>query len=197
MRGRIRQRLHICMVLTILTQQAYRSDMTFDRASKEEQALQAMFIADTGRKCYRHEFVAVVPTGEPGIDTYIPLAECSRCGKKRDEVVRRRNRGNKNRGATFERTVAVKLGGRRTGPLGGRDDVVGDNFAAQTKKTINFSVRQARTYLDDLSRTYPTRTALVIHAEPGKDREAVVVLRLADWILWHGPDAVSNEGSAP
>ena len=184
------------MSIDIATDEAYRSDMTFDRASKEEQALQAMFIADTGRKCYRHEFVAVVPTGEPGTYDHIPLAECSRCGKTRDEVIRRRNRGNKNRGATFERTVAAKLGGRRTGPLGGRDDVVGDNFAAQTKKTINFSVRQARTYLDDLSRTYPTRTALVIHAEPGKDREAVVVLRLADWILWHGPDAVSNEGSA-
>ena len=102
----------------------------------------------------------------------------------------RRNKNNKKRGATFERTVAKAVNGRRTGPLGGRDDVMTDDpqpFAIQTKKTINFSVRQARVYLDDLRRSYPTRTALVVHAEPGRDRDAVVILSLADWLEWHGP----------
>jgi len=134
--------------------------------------------------CRRHEWYSH-PTPCYGMEGEVyhepNVVHCRSCFKARDEVRRRRNRGNKQRGAAFERTVAKALGGRRTGPLGGRDDVVGENFAAQTKKTINFSGRQARAYLDDLARIYPTRTALVIHAEPGKDREAIVVLRLSDW----------------
>jgi hypothetical protein len=135
----------------------------------------------TEPRCYRHSW------RDAELGSY-----CHYCGKVRDEAIRRRNRGNKQRGAAFERTVAKTLGGRRTGPLGGRDDVVGEMFAAQTKKTINFSVRQARTYLDDLARLYPTRTPLVVHAEPGKDREAVVVLRMSDWAALHGPDGMEE-----
>lgn len=179
--------------------------------SKEEQALQAMFLADTPPpKCQRSGLEVDCDPRCAETCAASPLPRCARrhkwdtrgdgsgwycrlCGVIRDEVRRRRNRGNKARGAAFERTVAKALGGRRTGPLGGRDDVVGENFAAQTKKTINFSVRQARAYLDDLARIYPTRTALVIHAEPGKDREAIVVLRLSDWQAWHGPDAVGTQ----
>lgn len=119
----------------------------------------------------------------PHLDNLTPLSIRQR---------KRRNRNNRARGSKFETTVAKALGARRTGPLGGRDDVIGDTVAVQTKKTINFSMRQARTYLDDLSRTYPTRTALVIHAEPGRDREAVVVLRLSDWLLLHGPDGIKE-----
>lgn len=144
-------------------------------------------------KCYRHDWHSHPETSEEwGNGTYIEpgVVHCRTCGRVRDEAVRRRNRGNKQRGANFERHVAKLLGGRRTGPLGGRDDVmVGEMFAAQTKKTINFSVRQARAYLDDLGRIYPTRTPLVVHAEPGRDRDAVVIVRMSDWIALHGPDA--------
>lgn len=144
----------------------------------------------TAAKCYRHQWRAIESSRAPfGPYPDVVGSACVVCGKVRDEAVRRRNRANKNRGANFERTVAKQLGGRRTGPLGGRDDVVGEMFAAQTKKTINFSVRQARIYLDDLSRSYPTRTPLVVHAEPGRDRDAVVIVRMSDWIALHGPDA--------
>ncbi len=145
-------------------------------------------------KCRRrHEWMTfALPIGEDILSGPKSATTCVNCGAVRDEVRRRRNRGNKQRGANFERSVAKALGGRRTGPLGGRDDVVGETVAVQTKKTINFSVRQARVYLDDLSRTYPTRTALVIHAEPGRDREAVVILRLNDWLALHGPDGMKE-----
>ena len=143
-------------------------------------------------KCFRHSWFQdddMAPDSR--VISYV--YRCRVCGAVRDEAVRRRNRGNKQRGGAFERTVAKQLGGRRTGPLGGRDDVmVGEMFSVQTKKTINFSVRQARIYLDDLSRTFPTRTALVVHAEPGRDRDAVVVLRMSDWLGLHGPDATEK-----
>lgn len=114
---------------------------------------------------------------------------CYRCGRTRDEVVVRRNRNNRQRGSAFERSVAKKLGGRRTGPLGGRDDVIVGQFAAvQTKKTARLSVNEARTYLDDLARSFPDRVPLVVHAEPGRDRDAVVILPLAVWVSLHGEE---------
>lgn len=114
---------------------------------------------------------------------------CLRCGKVRDESVVRRNRNNRQRGSAFERSVAKKLGGRRTGPLGGRDDVIVGQFAAvQTKKTARLSLNEARVYLDDLARSFPDRVPLVVHAEPGRDRDAVVILPLAVWAELHGED---------
>lgn len=158
-------------------------------------------MSDLAVRCYRHRWVDVhLMDGNlfhveqdhafPASPCW-PGRVCAKCWKRLDPTVKRRNKNNRQRGAAFERTVAKALGGRRTGPLGGRDDVVGEMFAAQTKKTINFSVRQARLYLDDLARTYPTRTPLVVHAEPGHDRDAVVIVRLRDWMDLHG--AVTEE----
>lgn len=156
----------------------------------------------TETKCYRHQWADVHFVEGDDRNLYHieqdhdqaavgchPGRICTRCWKRLDQGVKRRNKNNRQRGANFERTVAKQLGGRRTGPLGGRDDVVGEMFAAQTKKTINFSVRQARVYLDDLNRLYPTRIPLVVHAEPGRDRDAVVIVRMSDWLALHGPDA--------
>lgn len=126
----------------------------------------------------------VSPDGVHEADTTI---RCIRCGKVRDESVRRRNRNNRSRGATFERSVAKQLGGRRTGPLGGRDDVMVGAFSAiQTKKTERLSLNEARAYLDDLTRTYPDRVPLVVHAKPGPKPDAVVILPLRVWVELHG-----------
>ena len=131
-----------------------------------------------------------------GADNETVIAtSCRQCGRVRDETRRRRNRGNKQRGAAFERTVAKALGGRRTGPLGGRDDVVvGTTLAVQTKKDLSLSLNKARTYLDDLTRTFPGRTALVIHSKPGRGGQPVVILTLNDWVALHGQDGM-NEGA--
>ena len=137
--------------------------------------------------------------GDRGPEDYgDELAEwCPGCGRLKADIVAitRRNRGNKNRGASFERTVAKALGGRRTGPLGGRDDVVvGTTLAVQTKKDLSLSLNKARTYLDDLTRTFPGRTALVIHSKPGRGGQPVVILALNDWVALHGQDGI-NEGA--
>lgn len=106
-----------------------------------------------------------------------------------DPDIRRRNRNNKGRGTAFERFIAKRYGGRRTGPLLGKDDVVVGNFAAiQTKKTINFSMSQARQYLTDLTVAFPDHVALVIHSAPGDNRGAVVVLWEKEWFALHGPE---------
>lgn len=115
--------------------------------------------------------------------------QCARCGKVRDETVRRRNRNNRQRGASFERSVAKQLGGRRTGPLGGRDDVMVGAFAAiQTKKDGSLSLNKAREYLDDLTTSHPTKVPLVIHARPGPKPDPVVILPLRVWVELHGQE---------
>lgn len=150
------------------------------------------------KKCRRHDWVpADITTFDVGPDRRIDLSAgrgsvgygCVRCGAVRDETVVRRNRNNRQRGSSFERTVAKKLGGRRTGPLGGRDDVmVGSLFSIQTKRSARFSLTEARTYLDDLRRTYPDRTPLVVHGLPG-ERGGVVIVSLDDWQALHGEQA--------
>lgn len=135
------------------------------------------------KRCRRHDWSEFVEFPNA------PVHWCRRCGKVRDEAVVRRNRNNRQRGSAFERSVAKKLGGRRTGPLGGRDDVIVGQFAAvQTKKTARLSLNEARTYLDDLARSFPDRVPLVVHAEPGRDRDSVVILPLAVWVSLHGEE---------
>lgn len=146
--------------------------------------------AATRPKC-RHEWV--VNDQWNGGPSDPPVRQCVRCNAVRDETVVRRNRRNRQRGASFERTVAKQLGGRRTGPLGGRDDVIVGEFAAiQTKKDGSLSLNKARAYLADLARTFPGRVPLVVHSEPGGDRNAVVILPLSWWRDLHGPDAVKE-----
>lgn len=129
------------------------------------------------RRCRRHDWMVEQQTGH---------AHCNLCGAHRDDEAKTRNRRNRQRGASFERKVAKQLGGRRTGPLGGRDDVMVSDFAAvQTKRTQRLSMTEVRRYLDDLQRTYPTRVPLVIHALPG-ERDGVVILPLSAWVDLHG-----------
>lgn len=100
-----------------------------------------------------------------------------------------RNRRNKARGGAFERWVAAQFGGRRTGPLLGKDDVVvGEAFAIQCKKTIRPIYRPAiRRYLDALRLAFPTSTAVLAYARPGDNRHATLTLYEQDWLALHGP----------
>jgi hypothetical protein len=140
----------------------------------------------TAKKCYRHDWRVDV----------LGVTYCARCTKVRNEAIVKRNRRNRQRGGAYERQVATALGGRRTGPLGGRDDViVGELFAIQTKRAQRFALTEARKYLDDLRRTYPTRTPIVAHALPGERGGGVVILTFADWVALHGPDG--TEGAKP
>ncbi len=138
--------------------------------------------AAVARKCYRHQWA-------DGIGTDGIVTRCGFCGKVRDEEAKARNRRNRQRGSAFELKVAKALGGRKTGPLGGRDDVMVGQFAAvQTKKTQRLSLAEARVYLADLRRTFPDRVPLVVHALPGHAADPVVILPLDVWVELHGAD---------
>ena len=171
------------------TRRVYRSDMTSDEYVPPTaiEVLAAIDnLLDPPRKCRRHVWFVEQQTGH---------TSCHLCGAHRDEVRRRRNRNNRLRGGAYETKIAKALGGRRTGPLGGRDDVVvGTTLAVQTKKDLSLSLNKARTYLDDLTRTFPGRTALVIHSKPGRGGQPVVILALNDWVALHGQDGI-NEGA--
>jgi len=141
----------------------------------------------TPRRCRRHEWVTQVTFDEP-------YTSCVRCGKLKDEAASRRAVNNRKRGNAFERTVAKAYGGQRRGQLGGLDDVVvGKVFAVQTKKlatapSLN-AIKQILKAMDGI----PERVPLFVYAEPGKDREAVVVLWLRDHAALHGSDGVGED----
>lgn len=138
----------------------------------------------TTKRCRRHEWrrVEFQPEGGGVIDM------CSRCDAIKNPAVTRRNRNNRQRGGANERTVAKRHGGRRTGPLGGRDDVVvAEKFVIQSKRTLRLSLNECRTYLTDLARIYPTKTPYVTHHLP-RERDGLVIIRESDWLAWHGPD---------
>jgi hypothetical protein len=142
-------------------------------------------------KCRRHDWYshseATTCRTPDGTILAAGVVHCRSCFKPRDEAVVKRNRRNRQRGGAFERQVAKEFGGRRTGPLLGRDDVVTDSmFAIQTKRSLRLSLNEARTYLTDLRRTFPARTPLVVHALPG-ERDGVVILTKRDWLELHGP----------
>jgi hypothetical protein len=100
---------------------------------------------------------------------------------------KRRNKRNRLNGGAFERRTAKLYGGRRTGPLLGRDDVVTDSmFAIQTKRAQRFGLPEARQYLADLRGALPTLTPIVVHALPG-ERFGVVIIGEKDWLDLHGP----------
>jgi hypothetical protein len=100
---------------------------------------------------------------------------------------KRRNKRNRLNGGAFERRTAKLYGGRRTGPLLGRDDVVTDSmFAIQTKRARRFGLPEARQYLADLRGALPTLTPIVVHALPG-ERFGVVIIGEKDWLDLHGP----------
>lgn len=132
----------------------------------------------TGRKpCSRHEW----EWRGPG------LRVCRRCEAVRDPDRSRRGSNNRSRGNAVEREVAKKLGLRRVGQYGGKDDVAGDLFAAQVKSGGSFSER----YWNWL-KAVPVnsgQTALLVVTDapgPGHKRRAVVVLDLEDWRDLHG-----------
>ena len=140
-----------------------------------------------GRKCRRHQWEYV--TGPSFTDFSLdPGWCCARCGKPKDEAHSRRGKNNRSRGNAYERELAAKIGGKRTGQFGGPDDVTSDLFVVQVK------VRKAwpSWMADELAKLPRTggRVPLLVVANapgPGHSRKALVVVGLEDWISLHGP----------
>jgi hypothetical protein len=135
----------------------------------------------TPRRCARHGW-------RPSADT-IGLVTCTRCGTVKDETRSRRGKSARNRGNSFERDLAKRLGGRRTGMFGGPDDVtVNDLFVIQAKVGKRFP-----SWLHDELVKLPRtggRIPLVVVGDapgPGSRRRVMVVVGMDDWTALHGP----------
>ena len=91
----------------------------------------------------------------------------------------------------FERAVAKRVGGRRVPVTGlGRDeaDVVTSSFHFQVKLGRRFPA-YLREWLRGITETAERagRTGCVVWKTPGgRDDDALVVMRLADFVAWHG-----------
>lgn len=117
-----------------------------------------------------------------------------------DPTRQRRNRGNRNRGATFEREVARVLGGRRVGPLLLPWDVeVPGYMRVQTKYVATLpSIPAALAWLAAIPSEPELRAVAIGNAAGRGTRGARVILaELGEYERWHGAwggDVVAKAG---
>ena len=98
----------------------------------------------------------------------------------------------------FERAIAKAVGGRRI-PVTGIDragsDVDGGPFQFQCKLGRRMP-GYLRGWLDGIAATAKRKgsTGVLIWKQPGERvNDSVVILRLADWLDWHGPATLHKE----
>ena len=135
----------------------------------------------TTRRCRRHDWTLQWLDHEH-------VWACTRCDRRRDELVTRRGKNNRARGNAIEREIGHRLGLRRVGMYGGPDDLSSEMFAVQVKSGGSFSERYWA-WLKALP-TNAGQTPLLVVTDapgPGRRRRAVVVLDIEDWIAQHGP----------
>ncbi len=131
-------------------------------------------------KCRRHRWGA--PLNDQGANL-----SCLNCGREYDADRSRRGNRNRQRGNAIERELGKKLGMKRVGQYGGKDDLSNALFAAQVKSGRIFSESQW-SWLKAVP-VVAGQTQLLIVADapgPGKKRRALVILDLDDWRELHG-----------
>ena len=93
------------------------------------------------------------------------------------------------RGNAFEREVATKLNGKRTGMFGGKNDVEAGHFVIQCKVGLSYPERLDK-WLRELTPKADQLGILVVGDSPGAGvkRRALVVIDFDDFIAWYGKD---------
>ncbi len=132
-------------------------------------------------KCRRHKWYF----GSLGDEQ--PVTICMLCGRIQDGAASKRGKNNRQRGNSIEREIGKKLGMKRVGQFGGKDDLSNALFAAQVKSGGAFSERQWA-WLKAVP-VVAGQTQLLVVADtpgPGKRRRALVILDLDDWRELHG-----------
>ena len=106
----------------------------------------------------------------------------------------KRGKRARNKGNSFEREVAERIGGVRVGQYGGKTDVQSDWIAVQCKVGKSYPER-----LDGWLRSVPVKgdqlAALVVGDSPGAGarRRTMIVLDLDDFIAWFGKEHNGKE----
>ncbi len=110
----------------------------------------------------------------------------------------RRGRTARQRGNAYEREVAAKLGAKRVGMFGGKQDVANDWIAIQCKVGKSYPER-----LDIWLREVPVKgdqlRALVVGDAPGPGvrRRSLIILELDDFVAWFGKEAQEADNEQP
>lgn len=133
----------------------------------------AVSLVRSDRKCRRHEWVAYPADDHDA---------CRRCGAIYDPVASRRGRSSLARSKREERKLARDLGGRRTGHLGGPDDVQTGLLNVQSKAGTGWWSARYAAELDKLPRTGGRIPALVVsNGQPGHLVRRFVVVDYRDF----------------
>lgn len=91
------------------------------------------------------------------------------------------------RGNAFEREVAARLNGKRTGMYGGKDDVQAGVFVVQCKVGLSYPERLDK-WLRELKPKAGQLSILVVGDSPGAGtrRRALAVVDFDDFVAWFG-----------
>lgn len=101
----------------------------------------------------------------------------------------KRGRNARQRGNAFEREVAGKLNGKRTGMFGGKNDVEAGAFVIQCKVGQSYPERLDK-WLRELKPKADQMAVLVVGDSPGPGtkRRALAIVDLDDFVTWFGKE---------
>jgi hypothetical protein len=93
------------------------------------------------------------------------------------------------RGNSFEREVAARLNGKRTGMYGGKNDVEAGSFVIQCKVGLSYPERLDK-WLRELSPKADQLAVLVVGDSPGAGtrRRALAIIDFDDFVQWYGKE---------
>jgi len=121
-------------------------------------------------------------------------------GKMKDLAIQEANaerssRGKRarQRGNSFEREVAARLNGKRTGMFGGKNDVEAGYFVIQCKVGLSYPERLDK-WLRELNPKADQLAVLVVGDSPGagKRRRALAVIDFDDFVQHYGKEDISE-----
>jgi hypothetical protein len=91
---------------------------------------------------------------------------------------------NRSRGKCAERAVAKKLGGKRTGTMGGEDIHVDGPYSIEVKSRQKFV---ATGWMDQCVRNAHGKTPIVVVHVLGRNHDNdLVIMRMGDYVDWYG-----------
>ena len=97
------------------------------------------------------------------------------------------------RGNSFEREVAARLNGKRTGMFGGKNDVEAGYFVIQCKVGLSYPERLDK-WLRELNPKADQLAVLVVGDSPGAGtrRRALAVIDFDDFVQHYGKEATNE-----
>lgn len=105
----------------------------------------------------------------------------------------RRGKTARQRGNSFEREVAARLNGKRTGMYGGKNDVEAGYFVIQCKVGLSYPERLDK-WLRELNPKADQLAVLVVGDSPGagKRRRALAIIDFDDFVQHYGKEETSE-----